>query len=221
MKLLLLIVTFFIVLINLRAQNCPPITITHTPYINSKTTFTAAVKGAAFYDLSYNWVVNKGKIISGQGTYAIQVSLDGEAATSIIATLVLGGLPSTCGSEESDTALVNPAPTRDVNSSSSKIDEVYTTTEAVEAAVKRFVQQTGLTLSKLPDVAYIFVYRGPSTTPAEFNKIKGAIEKAFGNNGVTGFSYVMKDGGKRKHASYEIYYVKGGKNPPEPSKDTP
>jgi len=59
------------------------------------------------YDLSYNWKVTSGRIVSGQGTQKLEVS-DVELTQTV--TVKIGGLPIGCTSEFSDTSIIEPVP---------------------------------------------------------------------------------------------------------------
>lgn len=58
--------------------------------------------------ITYNWAVNNGTIIEGQGTPVIKVDTTGLADVAISATVEVKGLPQNCESVAAATAIVTP-----------------------------------------------------------------------------------------------------------------
>ena len=56
--------------------------------------------------LKYTWFVSAGRILSGQGTNAIVVSMKDQGGRSLTATVVVCGLPDECENVASSTAPV-------------------------------------------------------------------------------------------------------------------
>ncbi|CAN5746909.1 hypothetical protein BH20ACI4_BH20ACI4_09830 [soil metagenome] len=69
-------------------------------------TFTANVSGGSQDSVTYNWSVDKGTIIEGQGTPVITVSTEGLEDTTVEARVVVGGLCERCQGEDSETGVV-------------------------------------------------------------------------------------------------------------------
>lgn len=67
---------------------CPTITITGPDILGEENTFTTNISGGSFQEVSYDWVVTDGEIVSGQGTPLVKVKL---RPTSSI-TVKVGGL---------------------------------------------------------------------------------------------------------------------------------
>jgi hypothetical protein len=77
---------------------CPVLKITCPEAVESGKTirFKATVTGGKSKEISYNWTVDKGKIVFGQGTAAIEVDLAGEDCKNVTATVELGGTDPSC-----------------------------------------------------------------------------------------------------------------------------
>jgi len=71
-------------------------------------TFTAEVTGSTSSDITYNWSVDKGSIISGQGTPSITVSTDGLGDETLTATVNTQGSGdcASCNLTGSETGIV-------------------------------------------------------------------------------------------------------------------
>jgi hypothetical protein len=74
-------------------------------------TFTANVSGGSQDTVTYNWSVDKGTIIEGQGTPVITVSTEGLENTTVTATVDVGGLCGDCPGTDTETGVVAPKPT--------------------------------------------------------------------------------------------------------------
>lgn len=77
---------------------CPVLTVTCPDVIESGKTikFKANVTGSKSKEISYNWTVDKGKIVFGQGTANIEVDLEGQECKNVTATVELGGIDPSC-----------------------------------------------------------------------------------------------------------------------------
>ena len=74
--------------------------------------FTASVVGGSQDSPTYNWSVDKGSIISGQGTSTITVSTDGLNDTTVKANVTVGGLCDSCtNNTDSGTGIITAKPT--------------------------------------------------------------------------------------------------------------
>lgn len=88
---------------------CPDsINITAPPTVNpgERMTFTANVVGGTQQTLTYNWSVDQGTIVEGQGTPSITVDTTGLSNTTVRATVDIGGLCETCPRTASETGVV-------------------------------------------------------------------------------------------------------------------
>jgi len=77
---------------------CPTLTVTCPDPVESgaKIKFKANVTGGKSKEISYNWTVDKGKIVFGQGTATIEVDLEGKDCESVAATVELSGIDPSC-----------------------------------------------------------------------------------------------------------------------------
>lgn len=75
-------------------------------------TFTATITGGSQESPTYSWSVDKGSIVSGQGTSTITVSTEDLDDTTVTATVTVGGLCNTCtNNSDSGTGIVSAKPT--------------------------------------------------------------------------------------------------------------
>ena len=67
-------------------------------------TFSANVSGGSQdqSDVTYNWSVDQGTIIEGQGTPVITVDTNGLENTTVTASVVIGGLCESCGEVQAE-----------------------------------------------------------------------------------------------------------------------
>jgi hypothetical protein len=92
--------------------SCPTLSVTgpsgETP-AGGTMTFTANVSGGSANDITYNWSVSDGSIISGQGTASITVQAPAQGPANVTATVeISGSLCPTCQRTASETAGVPP-----------------------------------------------------------------------------------------------------------------
>ncbi len=79
---------------------CPTVSVTEPPVTVQpceKMTFTANVSGGSQDNVTYNWSVNQGTIVEGDGTPTITVDTCGLKDTTVTATVAFGGLCDACG----------------------------------------------------------------------------------------------------------------------------
>ena len=110
------VVIFFIIIastIGVLAQEksaCPEVGIIGPPStVSPGETMTFSVgldKVAKKLDLDFEWKIDKGKIIKGQGTRSITVSTEELLNKTITATVNIGGLPSSCVNKMQETGIV-------------------------------------------------------------------------------------------------------------------
>lgn len=92
---------------------CPTISVTGPSAVvqpGETMTFTANVSGGSQDSVTYNWSVDKGTIVEGQGTAVITVSTEGLEDTTVTATVDVGGLCESCPRTDSETGVVAPLP---------------------------------------------------------------------------------------------------------------
>ncbi len=69
-------------------------------------TFAASVVGGSQDSPTYNWSVDKGSIVSGQGTSTITVSTNGLEDTTVRASVEIGGLCDSCDNSANGSGIV-------------------------------------------------------------------------------------------------------------------
>ena len=93
---------------------CPTVSVTGpsaTVKPGETMTFTANVNGGSQDSPTYNWTVDKGTIVEGQGTPTITVSTEGLNDTTLTATVDIGGLCATCPQvSDSETGVIAGRP---------------------------------------------------------------------------------------------------------------
>lgn len=92
----------------LASCECPTISVTSskkTVYKGETVEFTVDVNGGSQTDINYNWTVENGTIIEGQGTSKIKVQISsGETATAIVD---IGGLCESCPTSDSESVKIS------------------------------------------------------------------------------------------------------------------
>ena len=148
--------------------NCSPVSVSGPSGITNpgdNMTFTASVSG----NVTYNWTVSAGRIVSGQGTPAITVSTSAaDAGSNVTATVEIGGTQAGCNcpTGASETAPVQAKPT------SRTIDEFGAQKDdEVKARVDNFFIQ----LNNDPSSKGYIINYG---TPAQIKARKAQINKA-------------------------------------------
>jgi hypothetical protein len=196
-----------------QAQNCPSsVTVVGPSELMAGDTlvFTVAVRDYNYSGkLMYNWSISAGTIISGQGTAMIRVNtskLDGQTVT---ATLELKGLPPKCQSVASTSAEIIPA-------AQLAVSGTFTNGQELKNAVQRFIAATSFKDSTVIGTAFIYLYKGPTTSESALKIFKDAIIGAFEYNKILPSQYKIADGGNRKLAFYEMYLLLPGGREPKP-----
>ncbi len=92
------------------APSCPTIKVTGPSRITAPgdtMTFTAEVVFVGEeLPVTYEWTVNSGRIVKGQGTVVVEVA-DGDPGTNVTATVAVRGLPRHCSGYASDSGPMN------------------------------------------------------------------------------------------------------------------
>ncbi len=196
-----------------QAQNCPAISVESSSYqvpVGDTLVFGAVTKNAPA-NVTYNWSISAGTIISGQGTSLIKVSTaelaDGMFVT---ATVEIGGIPRSCNSAASSSAEIIPA-------AQLVTKGTFTNSQELKNAVQQFITATGLKDPENAGMGFIYLYAGPKTTESSMKIFKDAIVSAFEYNKILPHQYKIGEGGKKKLATYEMYLIKEGSPDPKQS----
>ena len=209
MKRIISLSTAIFSLLFARSQNCPGISVTPYTYeiaAGDTLVFIAATTGAAV-NVTYNWAISAGTIISGQGTAKIMVSTDGLEGMYVTATVEFGGLPAKCARTSSSSVEVIPP-------AQLAVSGTFTNGQELKNAVQKFIAATNFKDAENAGTGFIYLYKGATTTESALNIFKAAIVSAFEYNKVLPHQYKIVDGGNRKLAFYEFYLLQpGGKEP--------
>ena len=195
-----------------QAQNCPGIAVESSSYevpMGDTLVFVVNTKNAPA-NVTYNWVISAGTIISGQGTAMIKVNTKDLEGMFVTATVDLGGLPRNCNSSASSTTEIIPA-------AQLILSGTFTSGQELKNAVQKFITLTKLKDPENSGVGFIYLYKGPATTESSMKAFKAAMTSAFDQNQVFPFQYTIAEGGKKKLQTYEIYLVRQGSKDPKPS----
>lgn len=90
-------------------SNCPTISVTGPSSVvqpGETMTFTVNVSDVDLDKIEYQWSVDKGTIMEGQGTPVIVVETSGLGDTALTATVKIKGLPNECKDSDSETGIV-------------------------------------------------------------------------------------------------------------------
>lgn len=212
MKKLLFLSFFAFTLVPVRAQNCPGISV--VPFadeVNAGDTmmFTVFTK-VLEYNVSYNWTISAGTIMSGQGTARILVNTKEIGGEFVTATVELGGLPAKCSTTASASAEVIPA-------AQLVVTGTFTQGQELKNAVQKFIAATDFKDSANTGTCFIYLYKTSNTTESALEIFKKAIGDAFEFNKIHTYQYKIADGGEKKLSTYEFYLMGPGAKDPKPS----
>lgn len=197
---------------SVQAQNCPGIVVHAAAYeIQDGDTlvFAAIIKGTA-PNVTYNWAISAGSIISGQGTSAIKVNTKGQEGMFITATVELGGIPKECQSTASASAEVIPG-------AQLVVSGTFTKGQELKNAVQKFIAATDFKDTANAGTCFIYLYKAANTTEAAYKIFTDAIAGAFEYNKIWPHQYMIVEGGQKKLAYYEMYLLLPGAKEPKPS----
>jgi hypothetical protein len=212
MKKLLLISFAILALLPARAQNCPGISVVpFTDEVSAGDTmmFTVFTK-ILEYNVTYNWTISAGTIMSGQGTARILVDTKEIGGEFVTATVELIGLPAKCSTTASASAEVIPA-------AQLVVTGTFTQGQELKNAVQKFIAATDFKDSANTGTCFIYLYKTPNTTESALEIFKKAIGDAFEFNKIYPYQYKIADGGEKKLATYEFYLMGPGAKDPKPS----
>lgn len=197
-----------------KAQNCPGIAIESNSYeipAGDTLVFAAMTKNTPA-NVTYNWAISAGTIISGQGTPMIKVNTTGlPEGAFITATLELGNIPKNCSSSASSSAEVIPA-------AQLVVSGTFTNGQELKNAVQKFIAATAFKDPENAGSCFIYLYPGPKTSESSMNTFKQAIIGAFEYNKILPHQYEIENGGQKKLNHYEMYLVSGRAGKPKPTK---
>lgn len=206
-----LVVTFFI-LFSAKSQNCPGIAV--YPYSDEITAgdtliFTCVTKNLTA-NVTYNWAISAGAIVSGQGTARIYVDTKDASGMFITATVELGGIPASCERAASASSEVIPG-------AQLAVKGTFTNGEELKKAVQKFIAATAFKDSANTASAFIYLYKAPNTTATAMSAFRQAIISAFEYNKILPYQYKIAEGGAKKLATYEMYLLMPMAKEPRPS----
>jgi hypothetical protein len=211
MKKLIIAISLFISSF-VKAQDCPGISV--FPYSDEitagDTLIITCVAKFIKTDVTYNWTISAGTIISGQGTARILVNTKEASGMFITATVEIKGLPAKCPNVASASAEVIPG-------AQLAVKGTFTNGQELKNAVQQFIAATGFKDTANTGTAFIYLYKAPNTTESAFNIFKQAIITAFEYNKIPPGQYIIADGGTKNLASYEIYLLARGMKEPLPT----
>ena len=209
------IISFCIAILSftfVQAQNCPVIKVESYSYevaAGDTLVFLAVMKDAPA-NVTYNWAISAGTIISGQGTSEIRIETKDLDGMYVTATVDIGGLPRNCVSNASSSIEI-VAPAQLV------VSGTFTNGQELKNAVQKFIAATRITDPVNAGTGFIYLYKGATTSESALKIFKDAIISAFEYNKVLPYQYKIADGGKRKLAFYEMYLVQPRSKEPKPS----
>jgi hypothetical protein len=195
-----------------QAQNCPGINV--IPYTDEITAgdtliFTATTTNLKV-NVTYNWSVSAGKIVSGQGMARIYVDTKDASGSFITATVQLRGLPEKCSTTASASSNVIPG-------AQLVVSGTFTNGQELKNAVQKFIAASSFKDPANTATCFIYLYHAPNTSAGAMEDFKQAITGAFNFNKVTPDQYKIVDGGKKNLNNYEFYYLVAGGKEPRPS----
>jgi hypothetical protein len=168
-------------------------------------TFTASVSGdTGGATPTYNWSVSAGTISSGQGTSTITVDTAG-VATSVTATVSVGGLDPSCSATNSCTTGVKPAP-----QPPRKFDEYGNIRFNDE---KARLDNYAIQLQNEPGSTATIIVYGTCEGEAQ-QRGDRAKDYLVNTRGIEAGRITVVDGGCRSELKVELWIVPTGATPP-------
>ncbi len=204
-------------MVNIQAQTCPTITLDSPSDIQQGDTvyFFANVSGLkAGVNVTYNWTVSSGYIMSGQGTSYIKVNSNCLGGQYMTATVEIGGLPPECPRTRSASTSINGTPAETQLFTKKDNNIILSIASDAVLFAKDFINAY---IILHPSRAVVFLYPGNNITANDFNYVTTSIKKAMSDNGVKPSMYKIVQGGERPKASYEMWIVPECGIEPEPA----
>jgi hypothetical protein len=192
--------------------SCPTISVDGPSRIinpGETATFTATVDISDPKKLIYNWTVDAGEIIEGQGTSTIGIKISKEWAQSLTAMVEIKGLPENCPNSASETVFYDPPPKAE------KIDEFGT---ATNGNVKMRFDSFMIELQNDPTAqGYIINYGSDKELLKRERQIRNAI--AFRKYDAQRITFV-RGGETEETIKTQFWIVPPGAAPPTPKTAT-
>ena len=187
---------------------CPTVSVTGpsgTVAPGEQMTFTANLNGTGQENATYNWTVDKGTIIEGQGTPSITVSTEGLTDTTVLAEVEIGGLCADCPrTTASETGVIgaNPRPILIEEFGNKPNDEI-----------RNSIDQFIIDLQNNPNATgYIINYGSARDVAAREKIIRNQIDfRNFDRSRIT-----IINGGVEPEVRTQLYRVPQGAEPPTP-----
>ena len=203
---------FFLILLQGRAQNCPGISV--VPFAEEVSAgdtmmFTVFIK-VLEYNVTYNWKISAGTIISGQGTARIMVDTKDISGEMVTASVELVGLPARCSTTASASAEVIPA-------AQLVATGTFRNGQELKNVVQKFIASTDFKDEMNTAICFIYLYKTAKSTESEFVIFKKVIADAFEFNKIPNEQYKIADGGTKNLATYEFYLLNAGAKAPKSS----
>lgn len=210
-KILLAISAFFIYAITF-AQECPTIAVEpNSDLVPAEDTLVFTVVNKFLKtDVTYNWTISAGVIISGQGTARIFVNPQEASGMTITATVEIGGLPPKCNRVASYTVDVIPG-------AQLVVSGTFRSGQELKNAVQKFIAASGLKTPDNTGTAFVYLYKTANTSASTMKSYKDALLGAFEYNKLLPNQYKIADGGTKKLLFYEIYLMGPGAKEPKPN----
>lgn len=188
--------------------NCYPVRVDGDIYVlrrDEPLKFSAAFNLETPTQVTFQWTISSGKIISGQGTETITVDVSANAEKRVTATVEVKGLSEECRNKASYTTVVGVTPYK-----LSEFEENYS--EALQIRL----DELAMILQKEPLLqGYIIVYGGRTGqrnyTMARAYRAKDYLVNARGMNPDR---FSINIGGYRENPMFEIWLLSNGMSPP-------
>lgn len=91
-----------------QVSNCPTISVTgpsSATQLGETATFTANVSRIEMSKIEYQWSIDKGTIVEGQGTSTVTVSTEGLEDSTVTALVEIKGFPEGCPNSDAETTI--------------------------------------------------------------------------------------------------------------------
>ncbi len=189
---------------------CPSVSVIcrSDAYRRDLITFSAPFSGDAT-EVSYNWTISAGKMVSGQGTSTITVDTAELGNQTVTATVELGGIDPSCSSTAScSTKIRAPA-----SSMLPKFDEYGSVSFTQE---KARLDQFAIALQQEPGSRAVIIAYGANDgeAPARLARARNYLVNT---RGIDFGRVVLTDGGCREEPATELWVVPSGGTMPTPS----
>jgi hypothetical protein len=189
---------------------CPTVSVTGPPGIsapNQPITFTVSIgEEAKDFKIAYNWTINAGEIVEGQGTTSVSV-LRTVQGQNLTATVTVSGLPDGCNNTASETTSSCELPPQPI-----QIDEF---SESANHIDKNRINEIVRALQNDPTAQLYIIFKHKEkillkTTSQKEREISNSLVKAGlaadRITAITGFG---------QNDSVEFFLVPAGATPPK------